>query len=196
LKITGKWLAPTILAAAMLLASCSSPAATTTTTKTTTPSTPAGPTVLTVTNGSKSKSYSVADLQALKAVTGNGGTKNKTGAVAGPFPCKGVALTEVLNAVGGLSAGQSVKLTASDGYSKTLTFDQVTGGSFSMYDTSGNPATPASKPVPAVVYSSNGTALDSATGPTEFGVLSDQNLVSDGSSWVKMLKTIDVIAGP
>ena len=41
-----------------------------------------------------------------------------------------------------LPSGQSVKLTGSDGYSKTLTYDQVTSGGFNTYDTTGNPVTP------------------------------------------------------
>ena len=181
------WLVLSVLiVAAMLLASCG-----TSTTKT-----PAGPVVLTVTSGSKNKSYSMADLQAMKSVTGNGGTKNKKGVVTGPFTYKGVALIDLLNAVGGVASGQIVKFTATDDYTTSVSYDQVTSGGFSMYDTSGNPATPAAKPVLAVVYSSNGTALDSTIGPLEVGILSNESLVSDGSVWAKMLKQIDIVAAP
>jgi len=178
----------------MLVVSCGTSSATTTGPKAA--ATPVGPVVLTVTNGSKSKSYSLADLQALKAVAGNGGMKTKTGAVTGPYAYKGVLLTDLLNVVGGVAAGQAVKLTGTDGYSKTLTYDQLTSGAFNAYDTSGNPVTPTTKPVLAVVYSSNGALLDSSVGPIELGVLSDQSLVSDGSSWVKLLRSIDIIASP
>jgi hypothetical protein len=85
-------------------------------------------------------------------------------------------------------------LTGTDGYSKTLTYDQVTGGGFNMYDSTGNPVTPTTKPVLAIVYSSNGAPLDTTVGPLELGLLSDQSLVSDGSLWVKLLKSIDVVA--
>jgi hypothetical protein len=178
-----------MMVAAMLLASCS--ASTTTTTTTTT--TAAGPTVLTVTNGSIVKTYSLAALQALTAVTGNGGTKGKGGAITGPFSYQGVALTNLLNSVGGVTSVQSVTLTGSDGYTKTLTYDQITSGGFNTYDTSGNPVTPTTTPVLAVVYSSNGTALDSSTGPLELGLLNSQNYVSDGNMWVKLLVKIDVV---
>jgi hypothetical protein len=191
LKKIGIWLVVGVLIlSAIFIASCSSSA------KTTTPATSAGPTVLTVSNGAKVKTYSMAELQNLKAVTGNGGTKNKTGAIAGPYTYKGVSLVDLLNAVGGIAAGQSVKLTGSDGYSKTLSYDQVMNGTYNTYDTSGNTVTPTSKPVLAVVYSSNGAALDSNTGPTELGVLYSQNYVSDGSNWVKLLTKIDIVATP
>jgi len=183
--------------AAMLLASCSTTTSTSTPTSTTTTAvvstTPAGPVVLTVTNGSTVKSYSMADLQALPAVTGNGGTKNKTGVITGPFSYQGVALKDLLNAVGGVTSGQSVKLTGSDGYSKTLTYDQITSGGFATYDTSGNPVTPTTTPILAIVYSSNGTMLDNTAGPIELGILCNQSLISDGSTWVKLVNKIDII---
>ena len=174
-----------MMVAAMLLASCST---------STTTTTAAGPVVLTVTNGSTVKTYSLAALQALTSTTGNGGMMGKGGAVTGPFSYKGVALKTLLNAVGGVISGQSVTLTGSDGYTKTLTYDQITSGGFSMYDTSGNTVTPTAAPVLTVVYSQNGAALDSSTGPLELGLLSSQNYVSAGNMWVKLLAKIDVVA--
>jgi hypothetical protein len=176
-----------MMVAAMLLASCSTSTTTTTTTA-------AGPVVLTVTNGSTVKTYSLAALQALTSTTGNGGMMGKGGAITGPFSYQGVALKTLLNAVGGVTSGQSVTLTGSDGYTKTLTYDQITSGGFNSYDTSGNPVTPTTAPVLTVVYSQNGAALDSSTGPLELGLLSSQNYVNDGNMWVKLLVKIDVVA--
>ena len=192
------WLGLSVLvAAAMLLASCgksttTAKSTTSTTVTTSTSTTPVGPVVLTVTNGSKVKTYSLADLQALKSVTGNGGTKSAGGTIKGPFSFQGVALIDLLNAVGGVTAGQSVKTTASDGYITTLTYDQITNGGFNTYDATGNPVTPTTKPVLAVVYSSNGTLLDDKVGPLEIGILYSQNLISDGQWWAKMLVKIDI----
>jgi hypothetical protein len=204
LKKLVTWLGlSTLVIAAMLLVSCSTASSTTTTTTTTTKTatttvaqTPVGPVVLTVTSGSKTKSYSIADLQAMKSVTGNGGTKNKKGVVTGPVSYKGVALTDLLNAVGGIAGGQIVRFTGTDGYTSMVSYDQVTSGGFSMYDTTGNPVTPTVKPVLAVVYSSNGVPLDSTVGPLEVGLLSSESLVSDGSLWAKLLSKIDVVAAP
>ncbi len=194
------WLSVSVLLAAMILtASCSTASSATTKTTTTTTTvaqTPAGPVVLTVTNGGKTKSYAMADLQALKSVTGNGGTKNKKGVVAGPFSYKGVALIDLLNAVGGVSSGQIVRFTGTDGYSSSVSYDQIINGTFSTYDTAGNPATPTTKLTLAVVYSVDGAALDSAAGPLEVGILSSEKLVSDGSVWAKLLSKIDVVAAP
>jgi len=200
LKKLVTWLGLGILLAAMIImSSCSSATSTTTTTTTTTTTvaqTPAGPVVLTVTSGAKTKSYSMADLQAMKSITGNGGTKNKKGVVAGPFSYKGVALTDLLNMVGGVASGQIVKFTGTDGYTSSVSYDQIINGTFSTYDTAGNPATPTTKLTLAVVYSVDGAALDSAAGPLEVGILSSEKLVSDGSVWAKLLSKIDVVAAP
>jgi hypothetical protein len=189
-----------LLAASMLLASCTSTTSSTTTTTTTTTTTIATtplnatfPIVITAINGNNQMTFSMTELKALASVTGNGGTKNKTGVVSGPFVYHGVALVTILNKIGGISPGMSVKLTASDGYTKTLSYDQIMNGGFSSYDSTGAVVTPTSAPVIALVYDNAGTALDATTGPTELGLLYTQGLVSDGSIWVKMVKTIEIL---
>ncbi len=177
----------------LLVASCSASISTSTQAPIIT-NTATGPTVLTVTNGSKIVTYSLVDLQDSTEVSGYGGQKGKGGAITGPFPYQGVALTDLLDAVGGITAGQSVKITGSDGYSETLSYNQITNGIFNIYDTSGNPITSQTKPILAVIYSVNGNSLDNSTGPAEFGILYSLNFITDGSMWVKMLNKIDIIA--
>ena len=192
-----------LLAAAMLLASCGSttstttPGTTTTTTSAIVTTTPAGATVLTVTEGNTVKTYSMAALQALPSVSGNGGYMGKGGSITGPFPYQGVALSTLLNAVGGIAAGQTVTLTSSDNYSQQLTYDQIANGTLNYYDTTGNPVTPSPKPTLTIVYSQNGAALDSSHGPTELGALalSSPNILTDGSLWAKMVVSITVASG-
>jgi hypothetical protein len=118
----------------------------------------------------------------------------KGGTITGPFSYQGVALTTLLNAVGGITPGQTVKTTATDGYTSTLTYDQIINGVLNTYDTTGKPVTPTTKPVLAVVYSSNGTLLDNTVGPFEIGLLSNENLISDGQLWAKLLKQIDIVS--
>jgi hypothetical protein len=65
------------------------------------------------------------------------------------------------------------------------------------YDTTGNPLTPSPLPTLTVIYSENGTALDSSHGPTELGALalSSPNVLTDGSLWAKMVVSITVTSG-
>jgi hypothetical protein len=182
-----------LLVVAMLLASCGT--SSTTSTTTTTSAVTVGATVLTVTEGSTVKTYSMADLEVLPSVSGNGGSMGKGGTITGPFAYQGVALTTLLNAVGGISAGETVTLASSDNYTQSLTYDQIMNGTLNYYDTTGNPVTPTTKPTLTIVYSENGAALDSAHGPTELGALSSQNILTDGSLWAKMVVKIDITAG-
>ena len=191
-----------LLAAAMLLASCGSASTTSaqtsaTTTATVTTSVDTGATVLTVTKGSTVKTYSMAALQALPSVSGNGGSLGKGGTITGPFPYQGVALTTLLNAVGGIAEGETVTLTSSDNYTQQLTYDLITSGTMlNYYDTTGNPVTPSPLPTLTLIYSENNAALDSTHGPTELGALtlSSPNVLTDGSLWAKMVVSITIAA--
>jgi len=188
----------------MLLASCGSTTSTTTSTRQpqlqqlqqrVTTTTASGGTVLTVTEGSQVKTYTMSDLQALPSVSGNGGYMGKGGSITGPFPYQGVALTTLLNAVGGISEGEIITLTSSDNYSQQLTYDQITSGSMlNYYDTTGNPITPSPIPTLTIIYSENGAVLDSTHGPTELGALAlaSPNVLTDGSLWAKMVVSITV----
>jgi len=152
--------------------------------------------VLTVTNGSQTKTYALAELKALTPITGYSGTKNKAGVITGPVPYKGVALTDLLSELGGIPAGASVKFTASDGYAKTLTYDQITQGTFTTYDTTGNAMDPETTLVVFLAYEADGEALGEGTGPVQLAIMTCQNQVTDGSNFVKMIETIEVIAAP
>ena len=168
-------------------------------TASTTPTTPSTPpvtesTALTVTNGSRTQTYTMTELKALSAITGYAGEKNKQGVVTGPVSYKGIALMYLLNGVGGLTASNSVVITAKDGFTKTLTYQQVTEGNFTTYDKSGATVTPEMKPTVFLAYEKEGAALDETTGPLRLGIMTCQNQATDSSMWVKMVERIEVIA--
>jgi len=152
--------------------------------------------VLTITKGTQVKTYTLTELKALTPLTGYSGTKNKSGVITGPMPYKGVALTTVLSTLGGIPTGGSVKFTATDDYSKTLTYDQITNPTFTTYDTSGNAADPEKTPVVFLAYEADGKALDETTGPVQLAIMTCENQVTDGSNFVKMIEKIEVIAAP
>ncbi len=171
---------------------CSSGSTPTTTATTTTA--PADTTVvLTVTKGTQTKTFTMTELKALTQVSGYAGTKNKKGEITGPNPYKGVSLTSVLNAVGGISAGSSVKFTAKDDYSKTLTYDQISSGTFTTYDATGTAVNPEKTPVVFVAYEANGQALDETTGPAQLAIMTCEKQVTDGSNFIKQLVKIEVV---
>ena len=159
---------------------------------TTTTAVPEGPVVLTVTKGTQTKTFSMAQLKALTPLTGFAGQKNKAGVIAGPVAYSGVSLLEALKAVGGIKDGDTVKVTAKDGYSKSLTYTQITVADFPTYDTTGNPVAAEMKPAVFLAYEKEGAALDEATGPIQMGIMTCKNQVTDGSWWVKLIEKVDV----
>ena len=152
----------------------------------------AGPVILNVIKGSQNNGYSLSGIKALPALTGFAGQKSKTGNITGPLPYKGVALTDLLATAGGITEANSVKITASDNYTKTLTYSQITKGDFTTYDSTGNAANAEMKPVVFLAYEQDGKALDAGTGPLQLGVMTCKNQVTDGSWWVKIIVKIEI----
>jgi hypothetical protein len=153
---------------------------------------PEGPVVLTITKGTQTKTFSMAQLKALTPLTGFAGQKNKAGVIAGPVAYSGVSLLEALKTVGGIKDGDTVKVTAKDGYSKALTYTQITVADFPTYDTAGNPVAAEMKPAVFLAYEKEAAALDEATGPIQMGIMTCKNQVTDGSWWVKLIEKVDV----
>jgi hypothetical protein len=147
-----------------------------------------------VVKGTETKTYTIAQLKAMSPLSGYGGQKSKSGTVTGPAQYKGVSLSELLAGVGGIDQSNSVKITAKDGFSKTLTYSQVAQGGFTVFDASGADATAETKPVLFVAYEKDGAALDDTMGPLQLGLMTSQNQVTEGTWWVKQTERIEIIA--
>jgi hypothetical protein len=104
----------------------------------------------------------------------------------------------LLNAVGGITAGESISISAAHSYSKKITYDQITNGSYNFYDVNGNTVTPTTKPVLTAIYSVNGVSLepDTVHGPVQLGILTTQNLATDAAFWLDNIQKIDIITSP
>jgi hypothetical protein len=130
-----------IIASTLLLAGCVKNQTTTPTSASGAVTTTSADTILTVTNGTKTVSYSLADLKAMPSISGWGGMSTMHGNVSST-QYKGVSMSTLLKAVGGMTDKESLVVTAKDNYTRTLTYDQVVNGNFTVSDTSGNQITP------------------------------------------------------
>lgn len=197
-----------LFAAAMLLASCGSsntapPTSTSNTgNKYTSTTSTANETILTLTYGNIVKTLTLANVESLQGMQDMGGQKSPSGVITGPYIYQGAALTDFLKTVepDGITAGQSVTVTGAGGQSVTFTYDQITNGGFTTYDSSGNVVTPAAsiatKPIIGIAYMVNGNMLSNGSpGPLELGILYGQQLFTDSSEWVTMVDQI-TITGP
>jgi DMSO/TMAO reductase YedYZ molybdopterin-dependent catalytic subunit len=151
-----------------------------------------GPWNLTV-NGTTRFVYSLDQIRALPATTGNGFAVSTVGIKYGPYTCKGVLLTDLLGPSGGLAPGDQVWISAPDGYLWVFDFDQVHGNGFITFNES-------LKEIPSpplrilLMYEQDGKPLSyNEGGPLRVAIISDEKgVVTEGSAWVKWVDRIEI----
>ncbi len=153
--------------------------------------------VLTVTGNGQTKTFTLAELEALPAYTGWSGMKNSAGTITPPAAIKGVKLTDVFGQVGGMTAQQSVDVTASDGYGMTFLYSEAASGSgVTMYNATTGDVEAAKAPVSLVLtYEYNGLPITPAPdgeGPIRLAVAqtTNENQVADGHLMVKWVTKV------
>jgi len=156
----------------------------------------ADPVVLTVTGNGQTKTFTMAELQALPAYSGFAGIINSAGTITPPGPVKGVKLTDLLAEVGGIPDLQSTDVTASDDYGMTFTYDEVVNGNIIMYNATTKAEEAAKTPASLVVlYEEHGAAIASSPngdGPLRLAVCqaTDVNQVAPGHLFVKWVDRV------
>jgi len=147
-------------------------------------------------NGTTRQVYSLAQLRALPATTGNGFAVSTVGIKYGPYICRGILLNDLLAPAGGISPGDQVWISAPDGYLWVFDYDQVQGNGFITFNES-------LKEIPSpplrilLMYDQDGAPLDYNEGaPLRVAIISDEKgVVTEGSAWVKWVDTIEIKKG-
>ncbi len=98
--------------------------------------------MLTVVGAKGSKSFSLAELEALPPYIGYAGIKDSVGVITAPMQYTGVPLSALTSQVGGVDPAFGVTVLAKDGYGMTFSAAQAAGGGFTTYD----PVTGAERP--------------------------------------------------
>ena len=149
---------------------------------------------LTVINGTQTKTFTMADIQAMTPVSGSTGLITSSGTIDGPYNLTGTALSSILQTVGGITSSDAVKISAKDGYIMTLSYNQVMNGTeFPTYDnTTGKEVTPDNNIVVFLAYEQDGSPLTDDIGPLRLCVMAPGQ-VTDGQWWIKWVQTITVV---
>ena len=157
-------------------------------------STPVETVALTVVNGTQTKTLTMVDIKALSVISGSTGDITSSGTIQGPNEYKGVALTDILKSVGGITANNAIRISAKDGYSMTFSYNQVVKGTeFPTYDnTTGKEVTPAGTITLFLAYEKDGKPIDDTVGPLRIGIMAPGQ-VTDGHWWIKWAQKIEVI---
>jgi DMSO/TMAO reductase YedYZ molybdopterin-dependent catalytic subunit len=150
--------------------------------------------VLEIVGAAETKSFTLADLQALPITEGFAGTKSSTGKITPPVTFKGVSLKDLAAAAGGLDADSGFNLVAKDGYGITFSLDQINNGTFTAYD----PATGDELKNPVeltamLAYEMDGQALNvEQDGYLRLVIVSaEPTQVTDGHWSVKWVTTVE-----
>ena len=155
----------------------------------------AGAATLTVVNGTLTKTLTLAEIKALPVVSGSTGDITSSGTIQGPYSYKGVAMIDILKAVGGITSDNAIRISAKDGYSMTFSYNQVVkGAEFPTYDnTTGKEVTPAGTITLFLAYEKDGQPIDDTVGPLRIGIMAPGQ-VTDGHWWIKWAQKIEVIS--
>jgi DMSO/TMAO reductase YedYZ molybdopterin-dependent catalytic subunit len=144
-------------------------------------------------NGSTKTVYTLDQIRAFPATTGNGFAVSTVGIKYGPYTCKGVLLTDLLKYNGGISKGDQVWISAPDGYLWVFDYDQVQGEGFVTFNES-------LKEIPSpplkilMMYEQDGKPLSyDDGGPLRVAIIADKKgVVTEGSAWIKWVNSIEI----
>jgi len=139
------------------------------------------------------KTLSFSDVVSLPAVRGAGGFFSSVGVIFGPYSIKGVSLIDLCDLVGGIDEGEALMISAKDGYSTVLSYEQV-HGDFLAY-------TPDLKELPErdlqtlLIYEVNGRLLSQEIGkPMRLAIIGvSDSVLTEGSYWVKWVDRVEVL---
>jgi DMSO/TMAO reductase YedYZ molybdopterin-dependent catalytic subunit len=151
--------------------------------------------ILEVVGLDRSVSLSMDDLQDMPVAEGWSGTVSSSGKISPPMQIKGVSLVDLADLVGGLEGDVGIKIVAKDGYSITMSYDQIISGNFITYDPGTGDEKEIDDPLIAVVgYERGGESIpEDDDGPLRIFILSDRNnQIVDGHWTVKWVEKLEL----
>jgi hypothetical protein len=128
------------------------------------------------------------DIASLPSATGQGGTS--PGVVDN---YTGVPVTTMCNLVGGINNDSVVKITGSDNYSQTFTYDQIVNGNFTAYDPVTGNVTQPKEPLTMIIAYYKDDANLTTQGPLMVAIVGPQGLGTIANLWVWYTVRIQVL---
>lgn len=152
--------------------------------------------VLTMVGPDGERTLTMDQLKALPVSEGQAGIISSTGQISIPERFKGVSLKDLVSSLNvPFEPSMGVTVTAEDGYSMTLSYDQVINGSFIAYDPAAGKELPLHDPLTAIIaYERSDQPLNAKEeGALRLAVISAKNnQVVDGHWSVKWVNKIEV----
>jgi len=131
-------------------------------------------------------------MSSLPAIRGYGGLLNSAGVPSDLGNYTGIPLTTLCNLVGGVSNGSSLLVTASDNYTITLSYLQLSGN-WTTYDNStGQPVNQTQPLTPIIAYYYNDANLTSGMAPLQLAIVGPEGLLTEGKYWSHSVVSIQI----
>lgn len=156
---------------------------------------PAEPVLEIVTEDGTTTSFTMDDLKALPATTGQAGIKSSTGKITLPTEFIGVSLKDLAATISNFDETMGINVVAKDGYGITYSYDQTMNGTFVAYDPGTGDELKNPVPLTAVLaYEMDGQPLNlEEDGNLRLVIISDENnQVTDGHWSVKWVTTLEI----
>jgi len=128
------------------------------------------------------------DIASLPSTTGEGGFRPS---VVDNYT--GVPVTTLCNLVGGIDNDSIVKITGSDNYSQTFTYDQAVNGNITAYDPVSGNITQPKEPLTLIIAYYKDDANLTTTGPLSVAIVGPEGLGTVGKIWVYYVAEIQVL---
>jgi hypothetical protein len=132
----------------------------------------------------------IGNLPAIRAV---GAYRNQLGIVKGLGNYTGPSLNAFCSLVGGMSNNTALRVTAVDGYNKTLSCDEVNGAFITYDNVTGNPLQHNQSLTPILAYHFNDANLSSSDGPLKLVIVGPEGLATTSSYWVKQVVVLEIL---
>jgi DMSO/TMAO reductase YedYZ molybdopterin-dependent catalytic subunit len=133
-----------------------------------------------------------SEIAALPFYSGRAGFINSVGVIIPPANYTGVTLIALCDLVGGFNESNSLKITASDGYSMVYTYAQINGDFLTFDPVTGNEVNHTQPLTPMLAYFKNGQNLSSDEGPLRLVIIGKEVLLTEGHNWVKFVVKIEI----
>jgi DMSO/TMAO reductase YedYZ molybdopterin-dependent catalytic subunit len=134
------------------------------------------------------------EIKAMPSYEGYGGFFTTVGVVNGPFEAKGVPLEDICGLVGGITSSDVVRVSAPDGYSMVLSYEQIQGD-FVTYDPETMKEVPHGELKVILMYEQDGKPLPETDGrPLRVAIVGADELLTEGLYWVKWVDKIETLS--
>jgi hypothetical protein len=132
------------------------------------------------------------DIGNMESYRAAGGMRTSYPALQGWGYYTGVPINTFCDLVGGLHLGQTLRVTASDGYNRIFTWAQI-NGDFVTYDGKPSSTVPHYQPLTTILaYYCNDTNLASG-GPLRFAIVGPEGLYTTSSYWVSKVIKLQIL---